>query len=674
MRESVGWSFFVAAALTASALLSGCGGHGSSSGGGGASSTAPASNAQGSTNVGLSGTWLVTGTDPQYGSFSGTAVMAVSTQGFYTAQRLVTFSQKLPDGRSLMQAWNTTAVVGTSGLTVQAALRQADFLQRVGSLTRTAADAKPLILQATFAQSTGGVPATGTSGTAITGTFMGAGVRGPTETWTLSTDPAPTFPETDVTHNPINPVQSGIRGILFALLASYHGLPDIAPYTSRTEFQAGVHYTPTDHTAKNFYRAMGPTAVVILDKVTDPISILEETQRANAFSMLLYEKAASYQADLQSLLVDRSGMISAVNTATGARSVSGDGALHQGVWVASQVFRYQVTGDPDAFANVVSGTKALVTLVDISPDKTQFARAIQSATPATCPSGWNMGTGPYSGLAWLPGGNNDMLHGIELGFMAAESILPSGHPLRAEIATQAVSLVNNVSIAQSGTHQIFCSYVAWKTTGSATLQAQYMAALGSGANFVQKGWIALGDGLIEVQGIADWSGQHLAQCDLLAFSMLGGTSPNYAELSWRKAAVECATAGFLDIGCCRLGLLSMIAGASNVPGATDAGKDILEEIPYPKFIGDADCDLRIAPEFCMSPYPSDPWKLDWMTNTGREQALEGRAYFQRGNCDNFWNTGELQFLWGPNANLQPGQEYLCAYWFGRLTGQIGPMD
>ena len=51
----------------------------------------------------------------------------------------------------------------------------------------------------------------------------------------------------------------------------------------------------------------------------------------------------------------------------------------------------------------------------------------KQSTIGTAPSSWTVGTGAYAGVAWLPGGNNDMLHGIDYGFLAAEQVLPQGH-------------------------------------------------------------------------------------------------------------------------------------------------------------------------------------------------------------------------------------------------------
>ncbi|HZU98641.1 MAG TPA: hypothetical protein VFF73_18190 [Planctomycetota bacterium] len=653
--------------------------HSGGSGGGGlsvaptTSNTSPVTSSSVPLSQSFAGTWTVTGTDPRYGAFSGTAVMAVSTQG-YSVQRLVTYAQKLPDGRSLVEAWDATATVGAANVVVQATLRQADFLKRVGTMTRGPGTDLPLQVEGIFTAPGGGAPPGVKPGTTMSGLYAASGWQGASETWTFSTQAAPPFPVTDLHHFAFSTSQPGLVNFFMSLFKSYHTLPDVAPYVSRPEFQAALCYEPVDRTAKDYYRQAGPTVVVIYDKVTDAISILEETQRANAFSYRLFEKAQKFEDDLVQRLTDSHGMIGAVDTSTGARWVSGDGALHQGVWVASQAWRYKVTGDPQALTNVENGVTTLCIIAEIDPDVTQFARAIQDCPSGTPPQGWTMGTGNFAGIAWLPGGNNDMLHGLDYGFMAALSVLPSGHPLLARIAADATSLLNNVKIAGSGDHAIFQSYVAWQITGDPAMQSRHQGYMTSSSNILGMAWLSAGDGIFNVLGVTDWSGHHLGECDLLCFALLGGANPTAEEQTWKAAAVSCAKAAYGNMANARMGLLDVLAGASSVPGAAAAGKEILEELPYPKFVGDAECDLRITSEFCMCPFPSDPWKNDWMTNRGREQGIEGRPYFQRGCQDNVWNTAALDFTFGANVGLQPAQDFLNAYWFARYTGQIGPND
>jgi hypothetical protein len=664
-----GWLLVLGAALAAGCSRGG-GGGGASSALGAASvassaprATTPAAPLRGQD---FTGTWDVKGTDPTLGPYAGTAVVASSGQGF-SVVRLVTFARKLPDGRDLLQVWNAGATRTAAGLAVSATLRVAEAYKRVGSQVRTPADMQPVAVSAVLAGANGVAPANIPVGTTLSGTFS----NGAAETWTYSGAPAPPAPLVDRRSVALHSVDPTIRQTSFALYASYFALPEVAPYASRPEFQAAQHFVPVDHTAKSFYQLRGPRAVVLVDKKADAIATLEETHRADAFSYKLYEKANRFDSDMKALHVLPCGMIAAVDTASGQRFVSGDGALHQGVWAVSQAFRFQVTGDPDALANLKTAVSALCILVEISPNKAEFARAIQDGK---APAGWQDGAGAFANVAWLPGGNNDMLHGIECGFFAADRALPASDPLRARIGACAASLLQNVSIARSGTHEVFLSGVAWRTTHDPAWQARYQSALTGLANLAKQQWIALGDGIFQVQGVTDWSGHHLGEVDMIGLRLLGGAAPSAAEQTWRDAANRGARAAFTSMATAREGLLAVLAAAAGAPGARDVAKDVLEEIPYPKPTADFEVDRRVAAEFCMSPYPANPWYVDWLTNPGREQAIEGLPHFHRGTADNYWNEGTLDFRGFGSIVRFPGQDYLLAYWLARANGLIGPND
>ena len=666
--------------------IAGCGG----GGGGGSSSsgfastaagttgqTAPGSTGSGSSGssatpagpIDYTGTWELTGTDAKRGAYTGTATVAAISSGF-SVQRLVTYSTQTASGRSVISAWNATGAIEPGGLHLYETLRQANVVKRAGTQLRLQNDETPLAVDAVLGPASGGTVTSTASTVPFKVSFATAGLS---ETWVHSGSGAPPlFPATDFTLEPLHPPPTaGEHNLLFNFFAKYQTLNYVAPYATRADFQGGVHQIPIDHSCRDYYRTNGPGSVVVLDGVVDDISVLEETWRADAFGHLLHEKAEGFDTDMETNHLDPTGMIGDLNgPAPYVFAPSGDGALHLGCWVASQVYRYQVTGDAQALANVEKGLGACLMLVDISPDKTQFARAVQ--TTATAPSGWNMGTGPYAGIAWLPGGNNDMLHGIEYAFLLAEQVLPAGHPLRAQLATQSLSLVNNVSIAQSGSHQFILLEVAARTSNDPTVQARYASALQG--DLQDQVWFAAGNGIFDVQGIADWSGHHLGAVTFCALRVLGGISPSSDEQNWRNIAQKGANAAFAVIRPAREGLLDAIASAEGVAGSGDDTKDILAEIPFPKPTGDADIERDVSDTYSVSPYPSDPWKNDWMSNPGRVQALTGVPMFYRGGDENYWARGCLLTGGTVNAQIPTSQDYLHVYWLGRLSGAIAPLD
>jgi hypothetical protein len=660
-------------------VAAGCGGGGGGGGGNGGRSIAPVrSGATGPTVSGTTtnpsapnrgqdytGVWEVTGLDPAYGSYSGTAVVSSSASGL-AVERMVTFAKKLDDGRELVHAWNGTATKSVAGLDVETNLLRADIYKSAGNTRRTAADMQPFALRIALA---------GPNGAAPTNVVPGTKLQVPSETWAYSNAAAPTFPRHDRKSVALHQVDNTIKQTSFAAYASYHQLPAVAPYAQRPEFLAAQHFVAVDRTAKAFYRARGRTCVLVFDKILDEVSIAEETPRADAFSQKLHEKAARADADVKNIHMLSCGMIAAIETATGARWVSGDGALWQGCYVQSQAYRYLVTKEPEALANVEKAVGALITMVEICPNKTEFARAIDEGTPATLRPNWVQGTGSFANLQWLTGGNNDMLHGLDTGFLAADLVLPSAHPLRARIGAAARSLIDNCSLAQSGMHLIFQSYVCWRMTGDAGVRQRYEDAIGVKSLHLQ-GWVTLGNGIVQAQGISDWSGHHLGTRTMIDLQHLGGASPGGWEKAWRAAGENGARSAFSNLVFASEGLLAVLAAQHGAPGAKDMAKEILEEVPYPKPTGvTATIDMSIAKDFCMSPYPAAPWKFDWMTNPGRHQGIEGLGpYFRRGTSECYWKDGPLYFGGSVDRLRWVPQDYLHAYWLARWAGLIGPND
>ncbi len=656
----------------------GCGSKGSGGGFVGPGSTAPGGSIApvGSTLVGprgFAGTWAVSGSDPLRGAFQGTAVVAPTTSG-YSVQKLVTFAATLPSGERLEWAWNATAHDEGTGLRVDASLRRAHVMSSAGSTTRTAADKPPLALTALL----------DAHATQLAGTFTSTAGAGPQETWVRTTASPPVFPVSSVQLLPGHPAPSTtIKTALSALFASYWTTSTVAPYVARPDFDAAIHGVWLDTTALDFYRRSGPGVVLVLDKVVDEVGVAEETRRAHAFSRPLHEKAKLFDADMTATNSDQNGMVTAVDQTVNppARDFAQSPVLYSGTWALSQLYRYRATGDQEAFDNVVRAATGAAICVDISPDKTQFARAIDFAVnakpgqvgPAGGKYSWAPGTGTYANLIWMVGGNNDMLHGIDAAFMAAIAILPAGHPVRAQIGAQAASLLGNVKIAQSGDHEIQLAYVAWTATGDPKWQTRYSQALGF-KNVLQKTYLLSGADYIQWQGIADWSGHNLGALTNLGYGLLGGTSPSAAELSWRNAAATGITAGFAFSGKYRNGIVATAASGASAPGASDILKGVLTEIAYPKSLGNATIDYSVASDWSVSPYPSDPWKGDWMKNAGRVQGLYSLPYFYRGGDQNYWNRSPLMTGATPDNELEPGQDFLVSYWYLRSLGVLGPND
>ncbi|MEZ0230119.1 MAG: hypothetical protein ACAI25_15965, partial [Planctomycetota bacterium] len=100
----------------------------------------------------------------------------------------------------------------------------------------------------------------------------------------------------------------------------------------------------------------------------------------------------------------------------------------------------------------------------------------------------------------------------------------------------------------------------------------------------------------------------------------------------------------------------------------------LAEVPFPKPTGDAQYERDVKDAFCLSPYPSLPWKNDWMTNAGRVQAIVGAPLFYRGTDENYWARSPFWTGDGVGKAEPTSQDFLHAYWLGRAAGVIAPTD
>ena len=191
---------------------------------------------------------------------------------------------------------------------------------------------------------------------------------------------------------------------------------------------------------------------------------------------------------------------------------------------------------------------------------------------------------------------------------------------------------------------------------------------------LEKLYDTVGGPFIQWQGIADWSGQDLGGISMLELQMLGGSSPSALEQSWRDAGTQGSTAGFAMSGAYRGGMVATVGAAAKAPGATDTVASLLTEFPYPKATGNCQVDFTVSSDFCLSPYPSEPWRMDWTTNPGREQSLRAYPLFYQPSNTFMWSDGPLVMGGGPDPLLEPAPDYLIVYWFARVAGIVGPND
>lgn len=638
----------------------------------------------------LVGLWTVSGTDDR-GTYTGDIeIRNANTPANgtdYTFIRTIHYPDvKVEDGRELHWLFRGTLKKTSDKLALSSTLKRADFIVQRGSVTRTANDG-PVAISGDLTLDNGTV--TGT----ITGTIpQRGGPRSPNggislnDTWKTKTALPATPIFTDERHLvPAHaPPSTATKTALFAAYSSFQGLDVVKPYTSRPEFQDAVHRHILDTTDLDFYRA-NKNALRVVDKPIDDVSLGETLARADAYRYTLTEKAALYDADIEQRFLDPAvGMIPSggpPGTALGDWSWSGDGSLWTAVYLASQVYRFEVTSEPKAKANVITTLDALLKLQEITGDWTQFARTLRKAgaTPPSPP--WHAGTGQYAGLEWLEGGNNDMLKGLLYGYLMGWELLCEGgktgnESLCARIRTNAKHLADDVSLGGSNspaaqlTNQLPTSWLyATVTTDLADSLVYKLKAQGywSVGKPIQKQ-----TPVIYEQGTVDWSGQHLSSIgDLVAYNLAKRIDLNGDALSGFVAEIDASHKNLEKQRFANWHILKAAFGTGAGPSSPfiQDAKSRMNEARYPKT--SFNLDHRISSTFCMAPYPALPWKNDWTTND-RSEGLDSHPLFEMHPDIMYWKTG--QGYLGFEGFEAPGGDFLHLYWFARKYGLFTAKD
>lgn len=609
----------------------------------------------------LVGVWDLSGKDAR-GTYQGQA--EVRTDGTFV--RTVRYDGvKVEGGRDLHWAFTGKAKGDVAKeLIVDVVLDNRGFITERENVVRAATDA-PIAVKGT-------VKLHASKGQA-TASYSGTNVDGD-EVWTKKTASGPkpiVFVERTVVagHDPPTALE---KAGFDATYASFRELPAVKPYVSRAEFVAAVHGHVVDKTDFDFYRA-NPNALRVIDKSIDAISLGETLSRANAYRKTLAEKAAGFDAEIETEFLDPStGMLLEGSLPGTPRDVHMSAALWTGVYAASQIYRWQVTGDANAKANVQKTLDGILKLQEVTGNWKQFARAIRPKRASTAPP-WHPGAGALSNLEWLEGGNNDMMKGLYIAYALGHDALCKTNPAGAEAALCARIRVNARHLADDinvdrGTDELDSTWLTAVVSNDTLTKLQYQGKA-EAAWAIYKTPIEQNTRLYE-QGTADWSGLNLGFVGNLFKTVLaqgydvgGNGKATYAKViedSWSSLKKQ------------RLPLWNLLQGAYGTtkdPASIDDALWRLREMPFPKSTHVV--DHRISPEFCMSPYPSLPWKNDW-TTTDRTQALRSVPLFEDAH-DIYRFRLEMKYS-GDSRARPPAAEYLLAYWFGRKVNLVKATD
>lgn len=615
--------------------------------------------------------WTVQGVDER-GTYTGQLELIPGANGHWRFIRVIDYdpNYSAEDGRGVSAVWQGDAVTASDGsVDLSVDLKKADFVRRGGGLERTPEDRVPVRVTGRF---------TVQEPCILTGSyrFAEAAVNG-NETWSLPSPGGdqPIF-ALQVSETPThNAIPANTRDAWFAWFASFHALPEVQPYVNLPAFRHPLHTVIRDQTDFAFYQ-QHPERLRVVNKVIDPISLLETRARADAYRWTLAGKADFFERDTAELTIDpATGMLFEALDQTGKGYPSPDGALWTGAYVASQFCRYAATGDESALPNIARSAAGLLTLLEITGDRRVFARTLRRAEGQPTPP-WYPGAAPHASLEWLALGNNDMYKGVMFGLTAAQAAL-CGQPGRPEYAALCERLRSNViqaaeklDMAQgSGYNRLATLWLAAYSTGRP-----------SAIKEARKEWnrqaaqLADGSRLFYTDGIADWSGTHLSAVQYLMFFLLADRYPlpGIDSKPVLRQGIENVYREFSRIP---LGLWSVVFARLGTLPHADAANNArwrLRELPTPKT--QLAIDHRISADFVMSPFPSAPWKLDWTRNE-RTQSLRAYPLFEASAYTVYdWKQSPFEYVAFSEGIHFPGADYLLAYWLGRLTGVFAASD
>jgi len=605
----------------------------------------------------IAGMYDIAGEDAVWGTYTGQAEIRVMEEGKgLRFIRLADYADADFEGYRVAAAWEGSIAGDETGFTAAADLARIGFIDQYGGETRDTSVVDPLVVAASF----------GPTGQDIySGRFLGEDLVDETETWTRIGDngAAPIWENRRETIDTHPPVPDSLKWIFFMVFHDFHEREEMAPYLDRDDFQGAMHTITIDPTDFEYYQA-DPGRLRVIQKVIDPISLAETRLRAIAYGLTPAEKAAWFDQNMHEQHINDVGFIANSWYEDGALMFDADMStmLWTGVYIASQAWRYLETGEAEALDHVVRGLEAQLLAYHIVPEQGAFARSVR-AHAEPLPDGWVQGEGDYAIYDYLPGGNNDMLHGYNIAFAFGGLVLLD-LPEYADLVADMTFVLDELELyhpeAGDGMiHEMETNMGLYLLTGEDRYRRRYQQLLN---NVLYDYFLEnLGNGSMYIYGISDWSGNHLNVQTMVVVTML-------AELFDDPSLPE------LREGC-RNTYNHMVG--PRIPFFMNAMLELGWEDPDPELVEQGlwrlrefrcpndrvDLDWRINPDFCLSPFPELPWKFDWATED-RFFALHGVPYFEQA-IGHFWlRSNPLDNYYdraGDVSEISAG--YLYLYWF-----------
>lgn len=490
-----------------------------------------------------------------------------------------------------------------------------------------------------------------------------------------------------------------LSGILdFKINRWYHSQPWPKSFENRDDYKNKKQFMIYDFTDYDFYKS-NKDILRVINKTPDKISLIEEIQRRNAYAYSLAEKSDHFETDMAGYHLNELGLFSGAEfNSKGKFSqylLDGDGSLWTGMYLGSMAMKYKVTKDPSALEQVKKSLKGLMLLMDVTSNKEEFARtAFKYKDDSSLGEKLHRGTGEYSNVVWLEGGNNDMFKGIIHGFIWAYNVLPDSEQALRNQLLEHMKRLPDLTIARKIQNKALAYGLRALATGAEEDKKTFKDSF-----FLDyRGEEVLNiEGTVHIGGIADWSGINLGMVSILSELLIADA---LGEKDSTQAARKELVKLWKDMAGTKRDFLTIAAYAFAVREGFDVKeanelndgykkKDLealwkqeyacaltsLKEIPVNRSKYDTFYNYSLRPDWTLSWWPSLPWKSfkDKRPVEDHYQGVDSYPLFEGlGLGSNFiWKDNAFRFTGGSSkTNKAAGADYLYSYWMARNAGMI----
>lgn len=467
----------------------------------------------------------------------------------------------------------------------------------------------------------------------------------------------------------------------------------------RPEFLNQQQWQIFDPTDSDFYR-QNPDVLRVANKTLNPLSIAEATMRRNAYAPTLNQKAKYFDAQTTGLNLNEAGLLELAQVDENGQKIhgyiEGDSCLWTGMYLWSQVMRYEVTHEVQALQNIKKAVNGLLTLIDITGDPTEFARTLL-ISPATENMGplYIQGKGAYSHLKWIANGNNDMSKGLLVGLASVYKVLKQEDPQlfsRVELATKKLIGLKGISEKSYNLGMAYGLLALY----SDKIEIKAIQKFKSGVDNLMTTLSAeLGvDSGIHWKAVVDMSGNHLSVATTLGILLITKNfEEKFSKLILNGFDIKGITKHYnkvlknsdLDHRIGHRGYETIAAyGMTHDPALREDARNALwclREIPAPRSIGDAVVDMKRLPNWSPSAWPVTPWK--GMEGVNKLKPNLNYAQFEQGafgypifeamswQTTYFWKENSYAVKYQGSSKIVPfSSDYLVMYWLSRSAGLV----